>query len=72
VLSVLSDIAKACRKIKNEKNNIKNTVRFNILSCSPANFKSKTSIRYWNHSSDENPNPHFDTLTKNISFSHRQ
>lgn len=56
----------------NEKNNIKNPARFKLLSCSPAIFESKTPIRYRKPSSDENPNPYFDTLNKTISYSHRQ
>src|SRR3989304_3785699 len=56
VLSVLSDIAMACRQIKNEKNKIKNPIRLTIVSCYPAHFDNKMSICYRNISIDENPN----------------
>jgi hypothetical protein len=38
VLSVLSDIAMACKQINNGKNNIRNHLRLNIVSCDPLHF----------------------------------
>ena len=54
----------ACRKINNEKKNIKSPIRLNIVSCSPAHFNSKMSICCRDISIDENPISHFDALPK--------
>jgi hypothetical protein len=59
----------ACRKINNEKKNIKSPIRLNIVSCSSAHFSSNMSICYRNISAMKIPFPISTHFQKPFVFS---